>query len=786
MKWKEKALNNIPAGEKLFEEGEQAVHIGILIKGRIEQINKGSKRNIGMGTFVGLPDVVGGGCRSDYRVAEDASVFIFPVADQGELQKVMSVNRDYPGVMAASVFREVAFYYGLRQELAGKCGQGVMRAREQQEQMKALASRYGYTLPEFVMPAALHFGIPQNGVFKGTGNEQAEVAYAGGSHNVLQECLEAAVAPVDALKNFYAACNSFAYREVMEGSALVNGLQEDCEKAAGQMRKLVALYAGTQGEGFLPEMAKLAAAVAAAGGNAQELDSLYGSMESCARELVGYLEEKAGSGAGLRETVLGELQERFGAKESAVGESASESVETILAQLDRSMDKLMEYGGMAADKAELFGNCVKVFTSLKDKFSSEDTVRRLRRNLSDLFYELYEAVFLRAHKEGAKSRLVEMFLDYGYLSEGLLDRNQLIQLYHRKEEPVGGQGEIPVYTASEWLGAVYEMRKDPSKNEFDMDFYEDLRERKKSEHMTAEQERAYLENKEVRLRFEVKNMFRYNCRTVSGQISTFVPFLFKEQLPSDLSRLCLTKGMIKDALRSVTEVDFSAFYREMLYVNQEKGIEKEYVQREVYPDIVLLPVFGNRGSMWQEITGRKRDTAGRFLFPAFTDGSGRDMMIPVIGRFRWELCRTIQGPSWNDIKVRSLTSEYSDYIQFYRKNKDLTEERKEKIKMQIQRARNSTKEIFVMDYETWIRHESQGSMRLNKVAREILATYCPLNKGLREKLCRQTMYEDAMARFVREAARKLREFEIRMRHIELNKGEITPELQETLHYYKDL
>ena len=47
---------------------------------------------------------------------------------------------------------------------------------------------------------------------------------------------------------------------------------------------------------------------------------------------------------------------------------------------------------------------------------------------------------------------------------------------------------------------------------------------------------------------------------------------------------------------------------------------------------------------------------------------------------------TIEGTAWNDIKVKSLTSEYSDYLQFYRKNRELSEERKEKLKYQIQRV----------------------------------------------------------------------------------------------------
>src|SRR5699024_7999213 len=144
--------------------------------------------------------------------------------------------------------------------------------------------------------------------------------------------------------------------------------------------------------------------------------------------------------------------------------------------------------------------------------------------------------------------------------------------------------------------------------------------------------------------------------------------------------------------------------------------------------------IGVNSVMWQEIDGKKRDTSGRFLFPIFNEGDLEDMFIKALGRFRFELCRTIQGTAWNNIKEKSLTSEYVDYIQFYRKNRELSEEKREKIKIQIQKARNNMREVFLIDYTLWIKNESQGSIKLNKLAREILSTYCPFGKPIRERI----------------------------------------------------
>ena len=50
----------------------------------------------------------------------------------------------------------------------------------------------------------------------------------------------------------------------------------------------------------------------------------------------------------------------------------------------------------------------------------------------------------------------------------------------------------------------------------------------------------------------------------------------------------------------------------------------------------------------------------------------------MIGDFRWELCRRVQGMRWNDVTEHSLTSDYYDYVMFYSKNRDLSQEAKEK------------------------------------------------------------------------------------------------------------
>ena len=147
--------------------------------------------------------------------------------------------------------------------------------------------------------------------------------------------------------------------------------------------------------------------------------------------------------------------------------------------------------------------------------------------------------------------------------------------------------------------------------------------------------------------------------------------------------------------------------------------------------------------MWQETEGAKADTPARFMFPMFTTADIDDLMLVVVARYRWEICRHVQGVHWNDIRDKSLTSEYYDYLQFYRKNSALSSEAKEKIKLLLQRVRNNFKEAFVKDYQNWMKYESKGSFRLNRAAREILITYCPFSKEIRKTLAANPLYQTA-------------------------------------------
>lgn len=453
-------------------------------------------------------------------------------------------------------------------------------------------------------------------------------------------------------------------------------------------------------------------------------------------------------------------------------------------ELNNSLENILKYCSSSSDFISDFNKRISQFRVLKDKTSNESDVRALRSSLTADFFNIYETAFKRVQAENRCPKLISMFLNFGYMDERLLTDNQVITLYRLCDKEYDSS-RYSIYTAKNWLGQIYTHQKDPSINDFGQDYYDIFRDMKKRKIVTDNDKANYYNDHNGKINFEINNMLKTNQKVCHGQMSSYFPILHKDIITRDLDKSIITPVKVQRAIDSLLAVDFSIFYREIWYKNDIKGIEKEAIMKEILPDIILVPTFGSRSSMWQEITGRNRNSPGRFILPAFTDESINNMLLKLIGAFRWELCRTMMGVAWNDITEKSLTSEYTDYIQFYKKNHDLTEDAKDKIKIQIQKNRNMMKDIFTSDYETWINYESKGILRLNRIARSILFRYCPLPKELRTNLAKQPAFSELAMQLNSSRAKTARTLTAKYSKIFKNEP-MDKDMEANLIFYRDM
>lgn len=411
------------------------------------------------------------------------------------------------------------------------------------------------------------------------------------------------------------------------------------------------------------------------------------------------------------------------------------------------MSHILEYAGYNDVEVESKVQMITQFRELPDRNSSDKEVYALRKNITAQFYEIYQRVFMRAVKDEASlTPVLEMFLNFGFMDVDLVGEENAVALYDLIAH-IDICLSKRVYTIFEWLKAVYEGKKEPSKNEFDMDYKAYLADQKKTGKINAEQLDEYLNDRDHMVAFEIQNMFPSVNKMTFGNISSFCAVLGDHAMLSSVDKMLVTAERLENALNSIRKVDYSIFYRDVLFSDVENGINSERIKFEVKPDIILMPNAGTRGMIWQESSGSRSTGPARFMFPIFSMTDVDEMMLSVMGAFRWDICRKENGMHWNDIRDKNLTAEYCSYMQFYKKNNDLSSESKEKIKSALSKAKNNYRNVFIRDYANLIIFESKGSFRLNKVSRDILVRYCPFPKEIRDTLRPNPVYQQAIVRF---------------------------------------
>lgn len=451
---------------------------------------------------------------------------------------------------------------------------------------------------------------------------------------------------------------------------------------------------------------------------------------------------------------------------------------------DEWLTYILKYASYDEEKCKRAVMIIEEYRELPDMYSTSDDVRKLRRDIAKMFYDVYIRVFKRSVKQSKIPTIVKMFLNFGFMDVTLAGEDNVSELYELAETIEEKCKSSNVYTAYEWLKSIYAGENEPSKNEFDLDYVGYLREQKRMGEITAAQEKAFLDDNWNKTVYEMDNMFKSTNRATYGKFATFQPALCEEDLINSPTSMLITVDRLNDALDYLRSVDYSLFYHEIVFSDPDHGITKETLQKEILPYIILMPNAGSRSMMWQETAGSRRDTPARFIMPILTVVEPREMMTELCGRYRWEMCRKIQGMRWNDVTERSLTSEYCDYMQFYRKNHDLSAETKEKIKNALVKAKNNYREVFVKDYQCWIKYEAKGSCRLNKVAREIVFTYCPFSKDIRKVLEGNPMYQNLFEKYEIFKQRKLRHVTNFYDKYQKSGGTITQEMQDNLDFYE--
>lgn len=786
MVYMEEQHRYIAKDQMIFYKGTAAKAFTLIVQGSVIAENGGIKRKISAGEMIGVFDVMQGKYLYNYQTTEDTEMCFFQVEDIKKFGTFFRTYAEYSGNMVHAMCSELQVHMQERNELYQLIEQGN----------EFLKKRYVVNLQEGMK-------IDRQTMADVEGyKENIKIDIPDRLIKFYEECLKVSL---DAKQMYYAQSDFLAFYQVCEVQKIICTIRNAKSKLLDELKRLCERFYDDNGRGLYQKEFEFVTGTRKNGKFKMEyyvrINQTKDQIVKLKSEYYRYtgqllpidvkdMEQKLTEMLGTpvqytHENIIaqvGDGQESNVIKKEDVKEDYIENV--VHSGVENTLQQIFDFGEIDKTDQERIREELHMFAQLEDKMSVKDDVRMLKKNITNDFFLCYKKCIIPWILEKPTPIAVKLFLNYGMMDETLLTKEQIEYLLKVEAENRTNEEELShIYTMAEWLREIYHQNKMTSRNSFENDFRDELRQQKKYGKITALQEKEYLEDPVKCVEFEIDNMFVSNNKIVNGKLTTYVALLFKEEIYGNIENMVVKKRALKDSLLKCETLDFSIFYHEVMYRNLEEKIEKEYVLKKIYPDIIIAPVYGVTSSMWQEIEGKKRDTAARFVFPSIIEDDLYKSMIKACGRYRWEYCRCEQGTAWNNIQYKSLTSEYMDYIQYYRKNRDLTEEKREKLRNQILHARNNSREVFLIDYENWMNYESRGAMKLNKVSRGILATYCPFNRSVRENIAKNTVFADAMAKQGRNYAEKAREWEYRMKKRENNNLVIPEEFHRTYEFY---
>ena len=655
-------VNQIIKGTEIYTRGTTVTSMCLVVKGRVRITTEGLNVVAGSGNFLGLCDLAAGEYRVTYTADSDAIIYAFPAMGFNQaVRALIKVNKDY----AALIYSNLGKYIRELSRIYDDMGAAALKVYDfikyADENYKDIASKAGASLEKTDITEGL---MPYDSR-ESYGIDADKVLYYKACCNI----------PPDVQKAFVNVNPVIPVYHIVEEVALINALISQCISDAAYLRELAGFLINNENNLF-KSVFELAKTMKSKGIVIKEAVSLFDGIIDNVNLLENLLYDKACIDLGVDH---GYMEEAYftliSSNSNNEDEDSTEEEEGTVdvSVLNGSLGIILEYSGVDEEMASQFRGFMEQFVQLKDKMSTDDSVRKIRQGLLKNYYNIYRGVFIRDYEsEGETPLVIDLFLKYGFLSEKVVSYSIMEELLTLDKSGLEN-ANCSIYNMKEWLTEIYEGRREPSKSEFDMDYTENLRDMRKTGRITVEEERKLANDNVAKFDYEIQNMFKTNHRLIYGQVSVFVPFLFTEGCPGSIKRCYLSERKINESVNKLLGIDFSVFYREGLCNDKALGNKKEYIMEEVFPDFIVFPVFGSNAIMWQELSGRMRNSKGRFLIPAFLDTDIDSVMIKLFGRFRWELCRTMQGAMWNNIQIKSLTSEYSDYVQFYRKNRELSD-----------------------------------------------------------------------------------------------------------------
>ncbi|MBP7654066.1 cyclic nucleotide-binding domain-containing protein [Candidatus Dependentiae bacterium] len=519
--------------------------------------------------------------------------------------------------------------------------------------------------------------------------------------------------------------------------------------------------------------------------------SLYSLLKSANHPNIKFVEKALGKLIKLTKELHNQYSEMYNAKikdlskeylkqeskikdeEKTVEIKKEEAKKAVVIQqsdliIDDNFNKLMTLQCSNEDTKSKLRTALEKYHKLIDKFDTAGDARKIKKELEAAYWDFYKDAFLHYMEKGGNlPNYTFLMLRYGILDENLLNEETINCI---KSTPFQTKHTFPIFYADEWLAKIHDNEEKPSINGLGQTYDEYVKENKVNISDPAS----------ALLNFEIKEVVAAQVRTAAGLIAQQSPIVDSDYINLKPENCIVTKERLENTLKEILDIDFSLFYREVRLVY---GDQADFVQKEVIPNFIIVPVSGSKAICWQEIDNRNKASRARIVVPLFATADLKEMLLLALAHFRWELAKTIVGPNWGDPIEGGMTGKYFDYTSTYKQSKELNAETKEKIKKQFKKL-PQTKDRYAEDYLDWIINESQAVFKLNVLTRDIFFQYVPFNKRIRDKQSANPNFAKLNFKFVNLNKKKLVAIDNKIKKLEKMEIQIPQDVKNEFEYYK--
>lgn len=418
-------------------------------------------------------------------------------------------------------------------------------------------------------------------------------------------------------------------------------------------------------------------------------------------------------------------------------------------------------------------SAIDAFKKLDDKLDFHGDGRKVRNDLSANYWQFYKSG-IRALYEKPDDFPPEakLLVRYGLADETLISQDDAESLAHLPFTQICDDFEI--HYADEWLRRIFDGKEGPSMTELGESFQE-VAKRGEDEIKTYTDDATF-----GLVAYEIDHMLKSAVRMCAGGPAYNFPILCKEFCGSGIEKKFLTKERLAKAVNDILKLDYRLFVRDVKVVVSDKAY---FVDKDVRPNFIILPSSGAQAICWQDLDGRSKETRARIVLPAILQGDLHEILIDVFAKFRWNLGRTIAGYNWANPAEGGLTGAFFDYVSFYKKNTELTEDEKIKCKELFDRFPDIGGK-FAANYMEWMTYEKEGVQKLNNFARNIFFKFVPFSKRIRENLTKMPAYEKHLYKDNNLRLKKIQELETRIKAFETEGVEVPQEFRDAIEFQK--